>query len=86
MLFYLGRYEEAIASLERDIRSFEKRFEESATDERIWQAAAKIRGARAVGENAAQVAGGLPELPIPEPNALRRTVYEVIKKLGYDGN
>lgn len=59
------------------MRYFETRFEESATDERIWQAAATIRGARAAGADVAQVAAGLPPLEIPEQNNLRRTVYEV---------
>ncbi|CAN0587051.1 unnamed protein product, partial [Ectocarpus sp. 12 AP-2014] len=37
VLYYLGRYEEAAVRLDTDIRSFEKQFEECATDERIWQ-------------------------------------------------
>lgn len=77
VLFYLGRYDEAIARLETDIQYFEDRFDESATDERIWQAAAKIQAARAAGKDTARVAKGLPPLVKTEPNALRRTTYEV---------
>lgn len=43
----------------------------------LAQAAAWIRGAREAGADVAQVAAALPPLPIPEPNALRRTVYNV---------
>lgn len=77
VLFYLGRYEEAAVRLDTDIRYFETQFEECATDERIWQAAAMIRGAREAGADVEQVAAGLPPLQIPERNALRRTVYRV---------
>ncbi|CAM9535300.1 unnamed protein product [Scytosiphon promiscuus] len=79
VLFYLGRYEESAVRLDTDIRSFEKQFEESATDERIWQAAAWIRGAREAGADVEQVAAALPPLPITEPNALRRTVYNMFR-------
>lgn len=43
----------------------------------LAQAAAWIRGAREAGADVAAVAAALPPLPIPEPNALRRTVYNV---------
>eukprot|EP00903_Cladosiphon_okamuranus_P020147 g18497.t1 len=79
VLYYLGRYEESAVRLDTDIRSFEKQFEECATDERIWQAAAWIRGAREAGADVAAVAAALPPLPIPEPNALRRTVYNMFR-------
>ncbi|CBN77475.1 conserved unknown protein [Ectocarpus siliculosus] len=79
ILYYLGRYEEAAVRLDTDIRSFEKQFEECATDERIWQAAAWIRGAREAGADVEQVAAALPPLPISEPNALRRTVYNMFR-------
>ncbi|CAM9574942.1 unnamed protein product [Pylaiella littoralis] len=79
VLYYLGRYEEAAVRLDTDIRSFEKQFEECATDERIWQAAAWIRGAGEAGADVEQVAAALPPLSIPEPNALRRTVYNMFR-------
>lgn len=79
-LFYLDRYSEAAQKLDGDIRSFEDTFEESATDERIWQAAALIRDARTGGvtaEGIASIVAGLPDLEFKDPGALRKTAYEV---------
>ena len=77
VLFYLDRYHEAANSLDTDISLFEAKFEESATDERIWQAAAIIRAAQQAGGDVANIVAGLRPLDIAEPDVLRRTVYDV---------
>ncbi|CAN0121775.1 unnamed protein product, partial [Laminaria digitata] len=79
VLFYLDRYDEAATSLDTDISLFEAQFEESATDERIWQAAASIREARQAGGDVAKVVAELRPLEIAEPDVLRRTVYELFR-------
>eukprot|EP00904_Undaria_pinnatifida_P000176 jgi/Undpi1/10159/HiC_scaffold_28.g12612.m1 len=79
VLFYLDRYHEAANSLDTDISLFEAKFEESATDERIWQAAAIIRAAQQAGGNVANIVAGLRPLDIAEPDVLRRTVYDLFR-------
>lgn len=83
VLFYLGRYAEALEKINVDIHSFETKFEESATDERIWRAAALICQARVEGvpaEGIAAIVAGLPELEFKE-SELRRIVYDVSQEV-----
>ncbi|CAN0043643.1 unnamed protein product, partial [Sphacelaria rigidula] len=81
VLFYTDAFDKAVDVLETDIHGFENKFEEAATDERIWQAAAMFRGARVAGgataEGLSKIAAALPPLEIEEPIRLRKTVYEV---------
>lgn len=49
MLYYAGRYEEAVTHLQRTATQFEKRMETPATEERLWKMAAlmKLHGKQA---------------------------------------
>lgn len=80
-LFYLDRFEEAAGRLDTDIRLFERQFEDSATDERIWRAAALIADAKERdGADAVVPVAKLPPLEIKETTPLRRAVYEVSRR------
>lgn len=83
VLYYLDRNGDAKATLEVDIGSFEKKFEESATDERIWRAAALIRESRLSGdspEDTAAIVARLPDLEFKDPGPLRKMAHDVSGK------